>query len=128
MWRSQCIEEDDRYIMYIQASVISAHVFTINLFSSPAGPVERSLSITAPDIWITVNLSHQISHYIQITRTAANYIAYTLSCLLEGREDDILFGMHVRELCAHNAHHKQWRISIIAKLISLRHIVACDSI
>ena len=32
------------------------------------------------------------------------YIVYTLSCLLQGREDDNIlcpFGMHVRGLCAH---------------------------
>ena len=41
------------------------------LFSSPAGPVERSPPILVPDIWITLSLSHQISHYIQTTIPAA---------------------------------------------------------
>ena len=34
---------------------------------SPAGAVERSLSIIVPDIRITVSFSHQISHHIQTT-------------------------------------------------------------
>ena len=37
---------------------------------SPAGPVERSLSIIVLDIMITVSFSHQISHHIQMTPTA----------------------------------------------------------
>ena len=37
------------------------------VFSSPAGFVERSPSILVTDIKITVSLSHQISHYIQMT-------------------------------------------------------------
>ena len=41
------------------------------LFSSPAGREERSPSIIVPDISITVSLSHQISHYIQMTIPAA---------------------------------------------------------
>ena len=41
------------------------------VFSSPAGFVEMSTSILVTDIWITVNLSHQISHYIQTTRPVA---------------------------------------------------------
>ena len=41
------------------------------VFSSPAGFVERSPSILVTDIWITVSLSHQISHYIQTTIPAA---------------------------------------------------------
>ena len=41
------------------------------VFSSLAGSVERSQSILAPDIWITASLSHQISHYIQMTLPAA---------------------------------------------------------
>ena len=37
------------------------------VFSSLAGPVERSLFILVTNIWITASLSHQISHYIQMT-------------------------------------------------------------
>ena len=95
MWRSQCIEEDDRYIMYVHTDQpscftirrafaleinwsFSAYILTQKaietcqkLFSSLAGQVERSPSIIAPDIWITLSLSHQISHYIQMTIPAA---------------------------------------------------------
>ena len=41
------------------------------VFSSPAGFVERSPSILVTDIWITASLSHQISHYIQMTQPVA---------------------------------------------------------
>ena len=41
------------------------------LFSSHAGQMEKSPSILVPDIWITLSLSHQISHYIQMTIPAA---------------------------------------------------------
>ena len=41
------------------------------VFSSLAGFVERSPSILVTDIWITASLSHQISHYIQMTLPAA---------------------------------------------------------
>ena len=37
---------------------------------SPAGLMERSLSITVHDIRITVSFRHQISHNIQMTPTA----------------------------------------------------------
>ena len=83
----------DRYIMYIyilidqaelQASVIvCSHFFTINLFSSPAGCVERSPSIIVPDIWIKVSLSHQTSHYIQMTRPAARDMKKEGECKTE---------------------------------------------
>ena len=65
------------YILIDQAELEASHydehlhLVTINLFSSPAGQVERSPSTIVPDIWITVSLSHQISHYIQMTRPAA---------------------------------------------------------
>ena len=88
MWRSQCIEEDDRhyvhtYILIDQAELDNEHLhwklfihFLLTfsyykLFSSHAGQMERSPSIIVPDIWITLSLSHQISHYIQMTRPAA---------------------------------------------------------
>ena len=49
------------------------------LMCSPAGPVEKSLSIVVPDIWITVSFSHQISHHIQMTITAVFEKANTCS-------------------------------------------------
>ena len=51
------------------------------VFSSPAGFVERSPSILAPDIWITVSLSHQISHYIQTTIPAASDTPICIVCM-----------------------------------------------
>ena len=45
---------------------LPTHYFTC----SPAGIVERSLSIILPDNRITVSFSHQISHHIQTTTTA----------------------------------------------------------
>ena len=52
---------------------------------SPAGPVEKSLSIVVPDIRITVSFSHQISHQIQMTipavfektNTCSNHTVFT---------------------------------------------------
>ena len=41
------------------------------VFSSLAGSVERSPYILVHDIRITASLSHQISHYIQMTLPAA---------------------------------------------------------
>ena len=45
--------------------------FLVDTFMcSPAGHVERSVSIIVPDIRITVSYSHQISYHIQMTITA----------------------------------------------------------
>ena len=51
------------------------------VFSSHAGPVEMSPSILVPYIWITASLSHQISHYIQMTKPAARDTPFCVVCM-----------------------------------------------
>ena len=68
--------ENETWIRLHHTNVLGSYVTNIlqekgKVFSSPAGFVERSPSILAPDIWITASLSHQISHYIQMTIPAA---------------------------------------------------------
>ena len=68
--------ENETWIRLHRTNVLGKYVTNIlqekgKVFSSLAGSVERSPSILVPDIWITVSLSHQTSHYIQTTIPAA---------------------------------------------------------
>ena len=77
-------KHDQHVHMYENATQIRLHCTNVpgsyvtnilqekgKVFSSLAGCVERSPSILVTDIWITASLSHQISHYNQLTKPAA---------------------------------------------------------
>ena len=65
--------ENTTWIRLHRTNVLGNYVTNIlqEKVNSLAGSVERSPSILVPGIWITVSLSHQISHYIQMTIPAA---------------------------------------------------------
>ena len=68
--------ENETWIRLHHTNVLGSYVTNIlqekgKVFSSPAGFVERSPSILVTDIWITASISHQISHYIQMTQPVA---------------------------------------------------------
>ena len=98
------------------------------VFSSLAGSVERSASILVTDIWITASLSHQISHYIQMTFPAASDVVYSHchACWKVGKIA-VFMACMMLGLCAHVLNYAYHKHQYYCE-ISLRCILVCDSI
>ena len=98
------------------------------VFSSLAGSVERSRSITAPDIRFTASLSHQITHYTQMTLPAARDVVYTHchACWKVGKIA-VFMACMLLGLCAHVLNYAYHKHQYYCE-ISLRCILVCNSI